>query len=475
MAGLPNVMQTGQTGLFAAKAAIATTGHNITNANTEGYSRQRVMTENMAPEGSRNGKFVIGKGTHIDRIERVNDHYLEKQLREGHRDLSSMEEKATMFTQVESVFNEMDGEGLNRLMSRFFNDFRKLSNDPNSEAIRESVRESASAMIGDLKRLRTDLVDVRKHIDSRIEGHVGEMNSLAKKVQELNLEIKKLEIGGQGPANDLRDQRDKAMKQLGSFVDLSLHQDENGSYIVDIKGIGPYVSVGTHEKFGVQRTKADDRGKAENALDVTSTSYAGGVITHSIKGGKLGGLLEVRDKTVEQAISRLDEIAFAVSQAVNTIHEQGFNRQGVQGVSFFKPMASKERAAENIDLSDAIKQNVSNIATAVERNAPGDNRIALAISGLQGTKLMNNGTVSVDDFFNAIVSDVGILSARNKESFNQQKSINTQLSKMRESVSGVSIDEETANLLQYQHVFDASAKVIQVADKMLETILNIGQ
>ena len=103
----------------------------------------------------------------------------------------------------------------------------------------------------------------------------------------------------------------------------------------------------------------------------------------------------------------------------------------------------------------------------------GDNRIAIALSGIQGLRVMNNGKTTMDDWYNSIVSDVGVLKSRNQSDMNQQKSINTQLGKMRDQLSGVSIDEETTNLLQFQHAFDASAKVIQVADEMLDTVLNL--
>ena len=124
---LPNVMQTGKSGMVAAKAQMATTSHNISNANTEGYSRQRVQqkADNPTPFGQKN---LIGQGTLLARTERVNDNYIEKQIRSAARDLSHLEEKDLALKQTEDIFNEMGGEGLNRLVAKFFNDFRKLGN-----------------------------------------------------------------------------------------------------------------------------------------------------------------------------------------------------------------------------------------------------------------------------------------------------------------------------------------------------------
>ena len=169
--------------MVAAKAAIATTGHNIANANTEGYSRQRVMTESTPAQGGPGSHAQIGTGTQIARVERVNDEYIEKQLRNGGRDLANMEEKDLMLKQTEDIFNEMNGDGVNRLISRFFNEFRQLSNEPDNEAVRQSVREGAQAMINDFHRLRHEVEDVRDHIDSRLEGYAREANDLAERDQ----------------------------------------------------------------------------------------------------------------------------------------------------------------------------------------------------------------------------------------------------------------------------------------------------
>jgi flagellar hook-associated protein 1 FlgK len=120
-----------------------------------------------------------------------------------------------------------------------------------------------------------------------------------------------------------------------------------------------------------------------------------------------------------------------------------------------------------------VKASVNNIATGLVPDAPGDNRVAIGISRLQNEKLVDHGNATLDEWYNSIVSDVGVANQRNRFALNQQKDIMTQLGKIRDQISGVSIDEETTNLLQFQHVFDASAKVIQVADELLKTVLSL--
>ncbi|RYZ69188.1 MAG: flagellar hook-associated protein FlgK, partial [Proteobacteria bacterium] len=237
---LPNVMQTGRSGMVAAKAQMSTTSHNIANANTEGFSRQRTqqVTDVAHPHGS---KSYIGTGVLINRTERLNDQYLEKQIRNVGRELGHLEEKELALKQTEDVFNEMNGDGLNRLVAKFFNDFRKLANDPDSEAVRASVRESSQAMANDFKRIRTQVVELRNHLDSRLEGYTRELNGSMEQLKDINHRIKVLENGG-APANDLQDQRDGIVRKLNTYLDIQTHLDKDGAITVDMKGVGPLVN-----------------------------------------------------------------------------------------------------------------------------------------------------------------------------------------------------------------------------------------
>ena len=457
--------------MVASKAAMSTAGHNIANANTDGFSRQRVQTESAVSNTSP-GRHQIGTGTMLSRVERINDEYVEKSIRNAGREMSHLEEKDLMLRQVEDIFNEMNGDGLNRLISKFFNEFRRLSNEPDNEAVRQSVRESSQAMVNDFHRLRTEVDSVREHIDARIEGYVREVNASADDLRDLNMRIKVAEVGGAVP-NDLLDKRDMALRKLGTFMDLNMHKAEDGGYKVDIKGVGPLVSTTEAQKFEVERTGADHQGKEANSLDIRTSSNTTGIVTHLLKGGKLGALLEVRDQILSQVRDRLDDLAYTLTSAVNEIHEQGFTRNGMQGVAFFKQLGDRGRAAELFELSDAVKANVNNIAAAAQADAPSDNRIAIAISGIQGQKLMNGAKSTMDDWYNSIISDVGVAASKTRGAMTQQHDIVTQLGKIRDQISGVSIDEETTALMQFQHAFDASAKVIQVADECLKTVLDL--
>jgi flagellar hook-associated protein 1 FlgK len=146
----------------------------------------------------------------------------------------------------------MNGDGLNRIVAKFYNDFRKLANEPSSEAIRQSVRESSQAMVNDFRRLRSEVDGIRGHIDNRIDGNMKELNSLAKELAGLNTHIHMAETMN-NDANDLRDRRDLTIKKINSFVDISTHKDNEGNINVDVKGVGPLVTGGQVQDYSVAR------------------------------------------------------------------------------------------------------------------------------------------------------------------------------------------------------------------------------
>ena len=466
---IPNIINIGQSGLAASKAGISTTGHNIANANTEGYSRQRVQTTAEDLNGKWNGT-TRGNGTRVARVDRVNDEYVEKQIRSAQRDLSYFEERDLALQQMENIFNETNGDGLNRIISRFFNEFRRLSEEPENPALRQIVREAAGSMAQDFRRLRGEVDEVRHYLDSRIAGYVGEVNTLSTEVAELNKRVREVEGAGITP-NDLLDKRDLALKKLSSLLDISVHKDSGSSVNVEIRGVGPLVVGSSCEKLSVERSPADEQGKPEGSFDIRTSANAFGLITHQIKSGKLGAILDSRDRMISGLLSKLDEMAYVLTNAVNQVHQQGVNGLGERGIDFFRKLEGVDRAAEMMALSDSIQESSNNIVTGLLAGSPGDNRVAIEVSRLQNEKLLGGGSVTFDAWYNATVSDVGVATASNRFYLGQQKDIMTHLGKVRDQISGVSIDEETTQLLQFQHVFDASAKVIQVADEMLKTVL----
>ena len=466
-----NILNTGKSGLMVTKQSLATTGHNIANVNTEGFSRQSV--EQTPGVALKDGRVTIGTGVWAQKVSRASDEYLERRIQNENKNFSNIEEKDTYLQQTEQIFNEANNDGLNRIATRFFNEFRKLSTDPTNTAIRSAVRESSDQLVGDLKRMDSELKSVTRNIDTRIEGYVRELNSLAVEVRDLNLHIEKAEMDG-SPASDLQDRRDLALKKLGAMADISTHQDKSGRITVTLAGQVAIVAGELVNKLEVASSPADpETGKKEGRLDIMVNDPIATKLTDKLKTGRLGGLLEIRDKDIVAAQDKINKIAYLTANEVNNIHRQGYGLDGGTGRDFFEQPVDLDHAAEGLKLSKNITSNLDAIAAAKDPNAPSDNRIAIALSGIGDLKgIADEKNSSILDTYNSLVSELATKTEANKRGLIFQKDVLSQLENVRDSLVGVNLDEETSNLVKFQHAYAANAKVLQVADEMMQKVLN---
>ena len=185
-------------------------------------------------------------------------------------------------------------------------------------------------------------------------------------------------------------------------------------------------------------------------------------------GGSLGGLIKVRDHDVREFQDKMNFLASEISNSVNDVHTQGFNTYNQTGVNLFDPISEKD-GAENMKVNALVMSDVGNIAAGLDPNAPGDNRVANLISDIQHEKKFVDGTTSLDEYYNGIVAEMGLRTEKANHQLETQQGVVTQLENLRESYSGVNIDQEVANMVEWQKQFDASARIIRTADEMLDT------
>ena len=474
MKGATSLLNIGHTGLTASRKRLATSGHNISNANTEGFSRQRAPQETTPPIGS--GDIILGTGTQIARVERVHDRYLEKKLGLSITDHQFYKERSFQLSEVEKVFNEIDIVGLNNLLNKFFNSFRELSKQPENQAIRNVIREDAKQLTRYFKRIKTALNQAQFNMDKRVSGAVGEINLLLRQIAKLNIKITQLEGEG-GETGDLRDQRDLKIRQLAEFLELNVYQDNNGQYTVNAVGVGSLVSSGHVQEFDDQKSSKSES-YIPGGVEIYFKDRPHYVISHRLSSGRLRAILDTRNIELKSLQKHIDDLAFDLANAVNAIHREGFAHkteafEKSTGIDFFNISQERYGAAENFGISDAIEQDIQNIVTARQANAPGDNRIALAIAELQYAKLLDNGISTFEDFYLKEIGKIGAETRASRVNEEQSLGILAQNKALRERVSGVSIDEETADMIRFQHAFDASARVMSVADEMFKTVLGI--
>jgi len=468
------MLDVGRRSMMNSQTALQTVGHNIANKSTEGYSRQRV--EIQSNEAVTHGGLRIGTGAKTAAVKRINNPFLEKQIGQEQGHLGFLGGKADALVRVEQVYNEQSNKGLNQFISDFFNAFRELSNNPESLATRTLVRETADYMARDFARVHNQLTNVRKDIDQQISTNIDEINSIAQEIASLNEKIQAIEMKGAGaPANDERDRRDLLLKQLGEKINIRWTEGADSTVTVSAGQNALLVAGYDAKKLAV--SASPERGqKGEGHFDIVyiNSQYATPItVTEQFKGGAIGGLLEVRDRVIGDLMTGLDEMAFQLSTAVNDSHRMGFDAYNQTGGDFFLQPFDSKGAALGMRLANEIANDPNRIAAAAQIDAPGDNRIANEISQLQYGKILNDRSATLDDFYNGMVGQVGVITKRTNTEHESQGEIVKQLRNIRESISGVSLDEETTKMIEFQKSFDASARLIRTADEMFDTVLNL--
>ncbi len=472
MSKINSMMDTGRRSMMNSQTALQTVGHNIANKTTEGFSRQRVELQTSEAVGS--GKLRIGTGSKTALITRINNPYLEKQIGGEQAKLGYYEGRGDAMVRVEQVYNEQVNKGLNSYMGDFFNAFREFSNNPENLATRTQVKETAEFLTRDFKRVSKQLSDIQRDIDQQVITHIHEINEIAREVGNLNEKVQSIQIAG-GPANDERDRRDLLIKQLGEKINIRWAEGEDGMVTVSAGNSALLVAGYDAKTLEAKGTPANDT-KGEGAVDVfylsseRATPYS---ITNQIVGGKLGGLLEVRDKIINDLHANVDQMAVTLGESVNELHRQGFDAYNNKAGDFFSFQEGGEHYAADMYIAKEVQEDVGRIASGLIPNAPADNRVSTKISQLQQTALMDEGRFSLDDFYNSMVGQVGIQTKRTQTAQDAQSDIVKQLGNIRESISGVSLDEETTKLIEYQKAFDAAARLIRTADEIFDTVLNL--
>lgn len=469
MAKIHGMMDIGRRAMALNQSAIQTTSHNITNKSTEGYSRQKVDFQTNPSVGE--GRYQIGTGVRMANISRVNNPWIEKQLETENSNFSRLDQKTQALSRLESAMNEQNVKGMNAAIGNFFNSFRELANTPESAVARTQVRESGMALVKQFQEAHHQIAEVKTDMNKNIEFAIAEVNALAKEVSKTNEKIQQIEINGSDTANDERDHRDMLLKKISEKVDITYAEDAKTGMVNVTAGKAAVLVAGT--TFTQLKTASAPNG----AMQIMHELSPGGTtvdITDRFTLGKVGAALEVRDKTTQGMLDSLNDLAFNIANEVNRAHREGYDRQNIAGLNFFELKNSNEPfSIENLAVATDIVKDVSRIAAASKPNAPGDNTVANLIHNLQGRRMMEDGKYSYDDFYNSKVSEIGILTQRSTSELDSQRNNLEQLQNIRESISGVSLDEEAAKLIEYQKSFEASARLVTTADEMFDTILNL--
>ena len=632
----------GLSGLNAAQAGLLTTGHNISNVGTPGYSRQQTVQTSNMPQLT--GSGYLGQGVQVATVKRVYSEFLASQVLQAQTQSSQLDSYYSQITQLDNMLGDPHA-GLSPMLQRFFNGVQDVAASPASVPSRQTLLSSAQSLVARFQGLNQRFAEFRDGVNSQIAGSVTEINSLAQQIASLNHNIVLAgDATSKQPANDLLDQRDALVTQLGSVINISVVRQSDGSYNIFI-GNGQALVLGTQTL--TLNTAASSADPAKMAVGYVVGGNTIPIPESTLRGGSLGGVLAFRSGALDSAQNALGRVAIGLAQTFNDQHRLGQDLNGAIGGNFFAvavpgviPVTGNSpasniaasisnvsalttsdyqfgfdgtnytltRLSDNTSVSTAVlpsgaaplsldgisitgatvnagesfviqptRNGARDIAVAINdtgriaaaapirtaaaltnsgsgtistgtvnppppvdvdlqqpvtitfhtpydgqfdvtgagaglpannqtytagadisfhgwtvqisgnpaagdtftigpnSNGISDNRNAQLLVGLQTQNTLAGGTVSYQSAFGQLVSQVGNKTRELEVTSKAQANLVAQTEQAQQSLSGVNLDEEAANLLRYQQQYQAAGKVMQIAKTLFDTLLNLDR
>lgn len=594
MPGVGGALDIARWSLYSSQLAIEVISHNIANANTQGYSRQQLKVEPNVPITM--GPGQIGTGVKATEVTRYYDAFINEQVTLKKSQYYYWDAQNRAMEEIETIFNESDEYGLNKIMGEFWNAWSDLSNNPEGTPEREALLAKSNNLIQFMGDLDYNLREYQRHLDSSIRGSVNQINTLIRQVADLNNQISSVEIDGIINANDLRDRRELLLENLAEYLDISYYEEESSRQVmVYILGGTPLVLGKDHYALDYQRNAAT------GFTDVLWKDLSGRTVnvTNRLEGGKIAGWVNVRDTKIGSYLGSMNSLTEELVWQVNSLHSEGVglnpvsslvgtveitaltddlgadflfsdrflsggqfeivaydaagevlntyvidpagdtvgdliaeinaeagagggeitaslnaggfftieangshtfaikrstgaessNALAVMGVNTFfswieesgVPNGDVFDIAQTLGINAELVADSSRIAAGYldgkGRVAPGMNDVALAVYSVQDQVISDLGgtglDTTLDAYFSSFIAEVGVdvQNASLNKKFNE--TLLDQYTQRKESVTGVNLDEEMADILKYQHLYQAAAKLISVCDEMMQTLLSV--
>jgi flagellar hook-associated protein 1 FlgK len=444
--------------LDAQRFGLDVVGQNIANVNTSGYTRRTLDLAAIPPTSN----LSAGGGVEVQGVRSIRDALLERRLWQELPARSMQSAMANSLSVVEVALGDA-GASIDQKLTAFFDSFARLAEDPTSATSRQEVLLQGQSVASGFSDMVSRLNTAQRDVDTRIRGDVDQVNALVSQIASLNASIG----GASGSGADvqtLKDQQNEAVKTLAGLLNVHVMQREDGGLDVTF-GQGRPLVIGA-SNFSITATPTGPSGL------VTLTDANGVDVGGEIAAGSLGGYLTIRDTTIPGYVSRLDDIAYAFAGQVNTIHEAGFDLTGAAGLPFFTPLAAAAGAASAITVNAAVAGD-PNLVVAAGVAAAGDNQAARDMADLRDERVMFGNTATLHDAWGRLVYQAGSDTRYARLEERSRGEIVLQIEALRESVSGVSLDEEAANMIKFQRAYEANARFFTTIDQAIETLIDM--
>lgn len=436
--------------------ALDVTGNNIANVNTKGYSRQTVDFAETDPlRFWSNGPQYLGSGVTIASLNRVRDLILEEQLLGAESDLGRHATLAAELIRLGEVYGEPRADGIADALNKFFDAWSGLASNPGDAALRTKVQHAGATLAQRVRGAYRQFLTTESQLDLGVRATIARVNEIGVQLAKLNGEIRHA-TAANGQPNQMLDQRDLLLEELSQLVDVQTVRATDGTIAVHINQF-------TLVMDSTAKTLPD-------TYDPVTQTVSDAQGTYLIRSGKLAGQFQslVRTRT---EMDNLDLLANTLRTQVNSLHRTGLNRLGNTNVDFFND-GTPQTGAVDFDLSAAVKANPDEIATGTSGD-PGDNGLALSLSLLRSQTLSALGSRTFGEYFIGIATKLGQDGTRAQGEQSTAESVVTQVENQRQSISGVSLDDEMASMLRFQRSYQAAARLLSVLDQVTEDLLGM--
>ncbi|HEX4352572.1 MAG TPA: flagellar hook-associated protein FlgK, partial [Polyangiales bacterium] len=399
---------------------------------------------------------------------REQDTYLEKRGLGAQAQSGDADAQVQTLAVTDTVFGTGDGS-VGDALDAFESSLSDLASSPSSTAVRQVVLSNADSLSQAFHSASDSLTGARSDANSRIQGDISTLDTKVQQIGDLTGQIIKIKSVG-GDAGDLEDKRDGLIRDISSIAPITTVAKDNGAVTVMLAG---------------QRNLVDENG-AVHLLSASADPTSGDVhvyrttagaqedVTNLFTTGSVGGTISARDGALKTAQTSLDQLAFDVGNAYNAVQSAGVGLDGNTGRNLFTTQATATGAAASIGVSSDVDGHPEFLAAAQDATSlPGDNRNAIALLNVRDQNVASGGTATLQTAYSSLVSAAGTASQNATQASDQATTTLNQINALRDSVSGVSTDDEMISMMKYQRAYQASLRVIETADSMMSSLMDM--
>jgi flagellar hook-associated protein 1 FlgK len=430
-------------------------GNNIANAQTPGYTRQRLNLQPMGRGVAWDGYGAIG-GVRIAGVERLRDPYLDEVYRREAATQQQFQAVGDWLTRLEGALGPLTSSPLIRSMDEFFSAWTDLANAPNSAVARAGIQTAAQEVVTQINALGGRLAQTREDVLNRLNERMNILQDATEAMGGLNMQI----VSARGAAPELEDQRDRLLDEVAQLTGARVTRNPRGDFTV-VAGSSVLLDGVTSSPLSLRQ---DAAGKVFIAKDAAGSPF-------TPFGGELAGLLQLVNEELPAISASLDSVVYALVQDVNRLHEAGTTPGGFTGIAFFDPSGT---TANSLRVNGQILADATMIASSFTSAISG-NDLALAVADLRTSPTDLLAGLSITEGVAGLFTTIGSRAARATNLAEGAETLLTSITEQREAANGVNQDEELIGLIQSQSAYQAAARILGVADELMQTLLAIGR